>query len=196
MSCNITIGRRKNHCKNNLGGIKEIYIKKFEQYNFKDFEADLGAKLFYVPVSFFYKFELDTTTSFSESYKIDEAGNYYDISISTSFINLDYLTASELNALSNNNWHVIVKLNNDKFYFLGFENGLELTTLDVSSGSNLTDFQGYNLAFTGKEQYKGMLIDDLTSANIFVGFETAFIWGISNTNEAITDGNDNVIKAE
>ena len=93
-------------------------------------------------------------------------------------------------------FHIIVKLNSGKYYFLGFENGMELSQLDIVSGTNLNDFQGYNLAFTGKEQQKGMLINNLSDVGILTGIDGVFVWGLRQNNEVISDNNNNLIKSD
>ena len=60
----------------------------------------------------------------------------------------------------------------------------------------LNDFQGYNLAFTGKEQYKGMLINNLSDAGILTGIDGVFVWGLRQNNEVISDNNNNLIKSD
>lgn len=195
MSCNITRGRRKT-CINNIGGIKEVYISRYIQYNVADYVGELGVELTSVPTRFFYKFELDgRNASFTESMKVDDNGKYFDVNLSLSFVKLDKDTARELNALKSSLFHVIIKLKNGKYYFLGFENGLELSGLEVLSGSNLTDFQGYNLTFEGMEEHKGMLIDNLEEADILVGIDGVFVWGLRQENKIIADENNNFINS-
>lgn len=195
MSCNITKGRRKK-CKDNLGGVKEIYIARYIDYAITDHTAELGVELFEVPTRFFYRFELDgVQTSFSDNLSVNDEGNFYNSNLTTSFIKLDEETAKELNILDGGLFHIIVKLNSGKYYFLGFENGMELSQLDVVSGTNLSDFQGYNLAFTGKEQHKGMLISNLSDVGILTGIDGVFVWGLRQNNEVISD-NNNLIKSD
>lgn len=195
MSCNITRGRRKS-CKNNLGGIKELYISKYINYQPSDYNADLGIELFSVPTRFFYKFELDgVQTSFSDNMSNSEEGNYFDINLTTSFVKLDTITAQELNALQGGLFHIIAKLNNGKYYFLGFENGMELNSLDVVSGTGLADFQGYNLTFVGKEQYKGMLIWDLETAGIEI-ITTDLIYVLGNGLNPLGQDNNVLVNLE
>lgn len=189
MSCNITRGRRKT-CKNNIAGVSEVYISRYIDYKISDYVGELGAELISVPLRFFYRFELDgTNNSFAESFSYDDNGTSFNVSLNMSLVKLDSETARELNKMQNGKFHIIVKLNNGKYYFLGFQNGLEINKLDVSSGQNKQDFQGYSLGFNGQEETKGMLIWDLESSGIEI-INTSLIYVLGNETDVLGNNNN------
>lgn len=190
MSCNLTKGRSLT-CKNNIAGVKEIYITRYEQYNRINAVFEKGVELISIPNKLFYKFELGgLNANFNESLQVDDNGNYFNVSLSLPLVKLDTQTARELNTMVNSVFHIVVKLNNGKYYFLGFENGLELSSLEINSGSSYQDFQGYNLTFQGKEQYKGMLILDIDNSGIIPVIDPVFVFGGNNQNEVIAYNNN------
>ena len=63
----------------------------------------------------------------------------------------DNLTQDLLEGLSKMRAQVILEDYNGNFRLAGLENGVDFTVATVSGGA-MADMNGYNLAFTGKEQ--------------------------------------------
>ena len=86
-------------------------------------------------------------------------------------------------------WRVIVKGNNGKIRMFGLRNGM-LGSYNEDSGTNRTDFNGYQFNFENKESESAPYLTDLT------GFIVRPIEGLflsDGQGNILQDGNDNLI---
>ena len=155
MACEILSGRLDFSCKTNVGGLKALYIlKSFDSSLKADSTIAAGIMTATTAANDVYKFELlaDANT-FSEENEVsrENGTSLFNQSGAFTLKKQDNLTQDLLEGLSKMRAQVILEDYNNNFRLAGLENGVDFTVGTVSGGA-MADMNGYNLAFTGKEQ--------------------------------------------
>lgn len=158
MACDITSGFTLG-CRSNSGGIKNLYILSGSVDTITDVSEGLISAM--SGSGTFYKFELFRQTSdYTETItSTPENGTiFYEQSVNAIFFKLQSATRNQMKVLAENpNLKVIVETNNGatdgigKFFYLGEENGLQLTGGTGATGTAFGDLNGYSLNFVGQE---------------------------------------------
>jgi len=157
-TCDITSGFTLG-CRDNSGGIKNLYILSGSVDTITDASEGLISEM--TGSGSFYKFELFRQTSdYTETItSTPENGTiFYEQSVNAIFFKLQSATRNQVKVLAQNpNLKVIVETNNGsvdgvgKFFYLGQENGLQLTGGTGATGTAFGDLSGYTLNFVGQE---------------------------------------------
>jgi hypothetical protein len=167
MSCNtltsFTLG-----CRDNSGGIQEVYIGKYE----KNQTYILGTSSntdqiidFTGTTASFYTFE--QTLEAAEFTDVPSANieNHTSMFEQTLTIILPKMTASLNNLvkiLNQGKWRAIVLDKNGNYFYLGDKGGLTLASGSGGAGKTMDSLNGYTLTFSGKEQ--GSVLQVTTAA--------------------------------
>tara|TARA_R110000796_G_scaffold162344_1_gene279135 strand:- start:13628 stop:16225 length:2598 start_codon:yes stop_codon:yes gene_type:complete len=151
--CDLEFGRVV-ECLDNVGGIAAVYLVPFDELPFNDIfinEDELINIGGLTPNAFKYEV-LNSTNSFNESNNIDEGtGNIsWSGTLTLKFPKQSNLSQAELKKLPSTRSKVIVEYKAGYFRFMGVENGCDFK-VSTSSGSNLADFNGYDLEITSEE---------------------------------------------
>ena len=155
MACTIDSGRQDFSCKTSIGGLKNIYI-------LEGFDANLLANSTIAnsvmtattSANKVFKFELqDDGNTFSEENEVSRATGTSLFAPSGAFVikRQDSATQSLLESLSKMRSQVIIEDHNGNFRLAGIENGVDFTVASASGGA-MSDLNGYNLTFSGKEK--------------------------------------------
>ncbi len=163
MSCNtltsFTLG-----CRDNSGGIQEVYIGKYE----KNQTYVLGTSSNIDQITSF----TGTTASFFTFEQTLEAAEFTDVPSAnienhtsmftqTLTIILPKMTA-ELNKLvrilNQGKWRAIYLDKNGNYFYLGDKGGLTLTGGAGGAGKTMDSLNGYTLTFEGKEQSSALQV--------------------------------------
>jgi len=157
-TCDITSGFTLG-CRDNTGGIKNLYILSGSISSVGD--ASEGLINGITGSGEFFKYELFRQTSdFSEAISATpENGTvFYEQSVNAVFFKLQSSTRNQIRVLAKNpDLKVIVETNNGsedgigKYWLLGEENGVQLLSGTGATGTAFGDLNGYNLTFTGQE---------------------------------------------
>lgn len=157
-TCDITSGFTLG-CRDNTGGIKNLYILSGSISSVGD--ASEGLINGITGSGEFFKFELFRQTSdFSEAISATpENGTvFYEQSVNAVFFKLQSSTRNQIRVLAKNpDLKIIVETNNGsedgvgKYWLLGEENGVQLLSGTGATGTAFGDLNGYNLTFTGQE---------------------------------------------
>lgn len=157
-TCDITSGFTLG-CRDNSGGIKNLYILSGSVDTITD--ASEGLINGISGSGEFFKFELFRQTSdFVETItSTPENGTiFYEQAVNAIFFKLQSSTRNQMRVLAKNpNLKIIVETNNGsedgvgKFFYLGEENGLQLTGGTGATGTAFGDLNGYTLNFVGQE---------------------------------------------
>tara|TARA_R110000787_G_scaffold60516_2_gene137260 strand:+ start:315 stop:857 length:543 start_codon:yes stop_codon:yes gene_type:complete len=173
MACDITSGFLLG-CRDNSGGIKNLYILSGSVDGVTDASEGLINDI--SGSGIFYKFELFRQTSdYTETITSTPANGtvFYEQSVNAVFFKLQSATRNQMKVLAQNpDLKVIVETNNGsvdgvgKFFYLGQENGLQLTTGTGASGTAFGDLNGYTLTFVGQEpepssEISGSILSDV-----------------------------------
>ena len=163
MSCDIANGRLE-ACKDSVSGLDAIYIINYGDYN--PDPVSLGGNVTYSAtagledviteigsVSTVYKFELKGANSFEQTIQTsrDNGTTFFEQALTIQLKRQDAATHKTIKLLAYGRPHIIVRTRGNQFFIAGLQRGCDVTAGTVSSGSNMGDFSGYNLTFTGME---------------------------------------------
>jgi hypothetical protein len=153
MPCALTSGYSLD-CKDSSGGITEVYF--IEKANVSSVATASGVVTGLTKASGkrFWKYELPKETgNFTNNPQVStENGTLFFEQGLTIVINkLSAAVNTELKLLAQNVLIAVVKDNNNKFWMLGKERGVDMAASESGSGTAFGDRSGYTLNFTGKE---------------------------------------------
>lgn len=168
MSCALTTGYSLD-CKDSAGGITEVYF--IEKANVLSVETDEGVitDLTKAIGKRFWKYELPKETgSFTHNPTVStENGTLFFEQNLTIVVNkLSAAINTELKLLAQNILIAVVKDNNNKFWMLGKERGLDMSGSTSGSGTAFGDRSGYSLVFVGKEPDQLYEVDAEVAADL------------------------------
>lgn len=158
MSCVLTSGRIE-PCKDNIGGVKNIYVFKYVDYLQSQIVLD-GQLLTSFPGSVVYKYEVKNGT-FDQEINNDENGTSYSQSLSFTLFKQDVLTTNELKVLTDIDFRCVVELYDGTFRIAGLYNACKIESLTLVSGGAKTDLNGYNITITALEELEAVYINSL-----------------------------------
>lgn len=143
-------------CKDTLGGMRKVYLAAYTFYTRGEFGFD-GSVLTSIPTTFVHEFELNgSNNSFSDRYD----GESYSQSLTLEFKKKDVETSFEMERLNYLELRALVQDRNGNYLVLGLENGLTCDSLDIITGGSKSDFNGYRLSLSGKEQLAAPIVLD------------------------------------
>jgi hypothetical protein len=153
MPCALTSGYSLD-CKDSSGGITEVYF--IEKANVSSVATASGVVTGLTKASGkrFWKYELPKETgNFTNNPQVStENGTLFFEQGLTIVINkLSAAVNTELKLLAQNVLIAVVKDNNNKYWMLGKERGVDMAASESGSGTAFGDRSGYTLNFTGKE---------------------------------------------
>lgn len=141
-------------CKDSSGGLTEVYF--IEKANVSSVATASGVVTGLTKASGkrFWKYELPKETgNFTNNPQVStENGTLFFEQGLTIVINkLSAAVNTELKLLAQNVLIAVVKDNNNKYWMLGKERGVDMAASESGSGTAFGDRSGYTLNFTGKE---------------------------------------------
>ena len=149
-------------CKDTLGGLKKIYLFPFVKYNRFQIEVQY-MNLITFPNTGITPFECIGSYTQSSDYEGGEA--FFNQSISIQ-LNKVY-GILDVQTLLKSDYRIILQTNNDDLLIAGTRNGLKATT-NNNSGTSKSEFNGFKLDFTGKEENPLLLISNLQDVGFFI----------------------------
>lgn len=140
-------------CKDNMGGLKEVYIIKYADIIAKTLNTEESqiASLTLAEGSKFktYKFRKGTASMTSTASSDEAIGNF---SVSTElglqFSKMETSKRLEIMALCLEDVAVVALDWNGKYWFLGYDFPVSATAATAQSGTASTDLNGYNVTLT------------------------------------------------
>lgn len=162
MKCltNQTLIGISNDCNPNLAGIQEAYIGYYGDFSvsadtsahtISGIEAVTGASS-----GKLYKYEFAKQTgSLTSTLTKDEANGtrYYTNEVVLSFTKLEAAKHLEMQALSAEKLVAIIKDNNGKYWFVGFDGYLSATDGSAATGTSYDDKNGYDITMDQMSAY-------------------------------------------
>jgi hypothetical protein len=153
MACALTQGYSLD-CKDSAGGITEVYF--IEKGNVSGIVAASGVVtgLTKAAGKRFWKYELPKETgSFTHNPTVSSENGtlFFEQNLTIVVNKLSAAINTELKLLAQNILVAVVKDNNNKFWMLGKERGLDMSGSTSGSGTAFGDRSGYSLVFIGKE---------------------------------------------
>ena len=153
MSCALTQGYILD-CKDSAGGITEVYFIERASVTAMASASGVVTGLTKASGKRFWKYEMPKETgSFTHNPTVsNENGTVFFEQNLTIVVNkLSAAINTELKLLAQNIVIAVVKDNNNKFWMLGKERGLDMGGSTSGSGTAFGDRSGYSLVFLGKE---------------------------------------------
>jgi hypothetical protein len=153
MPCALTQGYVLD-CKDSLGGMTEVlFIAKADVTATTEASGVITA-ITKAAGKRFYKYELvKETANFVENINasVENGTVFYQQELTIVLNKLQANTRNEILLLAQSLLVAIAKDNNGKYWYLGKNNGLDITAGNSGTGTAIGDRSGYTLTFTGKE---------------------------------------------
>lgn len=175
-TCDITSGFTLG-CRDNAGGIKNLYILSGSVASVTGAANGLISDI--SGSGEFFKFELFRQTSdFAEAISsTPENGTvFYDQTLNATFFKMQSATRNQVRVLAKNpDLKIIVETNNGSvdgvgtFFYMGQENGAQLLSGQAQTGTAFGDLNGYSLTFSAQEPEPASELSGSVLANVLTG---------------------------
>ena len=165
MSCSLTTGYALG-CRDSIGGIKTIYVQAFNATGSVNTNGSGTVTGFtgYASGSFFEYDLTKATSSMTETLNasVENGTLFYTPEVTFTINKLQVAVRNELRLLARNRLIVIVQDNNNRYWLLGADNGLEATAGTAGTGTAFGDRSGYEMTLSGMETNPMLLIQSTT----------------------------------
>lgn len=175
-------------CRDSLGGLSKVFLMVWKPYSHKQIVTD-DNYLISFPDTIVYEFTSLQNPVFSETY--NESNEYYEQSISLVFPKIE---AKKLRYLKCYEYRIIVKDNNGIYHIFGLHTGMQVSTLNYTTGGAKNELNGIRFDFTSKEEKGSFIIDNLEDVGfINNGTEETFYLLFQKNTPIFTQDNNNLI---
>ena len=150
-NCTLTLSGLARDCKDNAGGIKEVYIVDFNSVDSLSILSDKITGITLNSGSTFHTYSLRKQTStLTTTINADEvAGTLnYSSELNLKFSKLETGKRLEIVSLAMGETAIVVRDSNDKFWYLGKDYPVTLSAGTIATGTNLADFAGYDITLS------------------------------------------------
>jgi hypothetical protein len=154
MSCLINNGYSLG-CKDSLGGVSQVYLSSFSGATSFTYDAD-DVITGVTNANTFYTFEQrQEQAEFVQTgnHSIENGTNFWEQVVSLIFTKNTADLRNTLKLLSQSTLFVIVKDQNGTYWWIGEQNGADLTASTASAGKAFGDLNGVTVSITAKEPY-------------------------------------------
>lgn len=154
MSCALTTGRALSVCRDNVGGIKAIYVGDGDSISSMTASAGAISAITLAAGKFFFKYDLPKGLSQVTETTTGSRANgtrFTTTEVSVVLHKQDTATRNELKLLAGSRFYCIVQTQNNDFWFIGKENLCEISTKTAVTGTAMGDMNGYNLTISAEE---------------------------------------------
>ena len=183
MSCDISNGRVE-ACKDAISGLLNIYF-----INYGDLEI---GEVAYVdnagnsdvidtwtpsaPISL-YKYELKGANGFEQTIQTsrDNGTTFFEQVLTVQLKKQDIATHKNVKMLAYGRPRIVVETRDHQYFLAGLEQGCDVTAGNVSSGSAMGDFNGYNLTFSAMERIPANFLNCTSEATLSALFDGASV---------------------
>ena len=161
-------------CRDNTGGLKNIYILSGSISSTSGTEGLIST---ITGTGTFYKFELNRQTGdFTETINtsVENGTVFYEQTVNAPFHKLQSSTRNQVKTLARNpEITMVVETNNSEggtvFFLLGESRGLALNGGQAQTGTAFGDLQGYTLTFVGQEPEPASALSGSSLAGVLSG---------------------------
>ena len=161
MACTLSLGR-KEPCKDVVGGIRAVYFADFGDLGAITYDVtDTDVITTFAGAPSVYQYEVKGTSSFTQNIQSNRENG------TTAFEQVLELTLPRLSKEDNyeikliafGRPHIVVEDYNSNFWFVGKENGADVTGGSIVTGAAMGDLAGYTLTLTSMERKPANYID-------------------------------------
>lgn len=153
--CLVTLGGIAHDCSANMGGIKEVYIANYADVTAKTLASDVVSTITMGTSKKFkgYYFRKGTASLTKTLTKDITSGvAYYTNVLTMQFSKMETAKRVEINALALGRLVVIVRDNNDKYWYLGYDDAVEASAGDGQTGTAMGDANRYSITLQDVSQ--------------------------------------------
>ena len=178
MSCDITNGRIE-QCKDSVSGLKAIYFINFDDVDSDNVTYDatdtdvIDSWEPAAPLNL-YKYELKSTAnSFNTAINTsrDNGTTFFEQTLVINLKRQDFATHKNIKLLAYGRPRIVVRTMTDQFFLMGLDQGADMASGQISSGSELGSFNGYeSLTFVAAEEVPANFINVSTEAALATAF--------------------------
>ena len=178
MACDIANGRAE-ACKDSVSGLLAVYIINYgitaAEVTYDATNTDLINTISGATV--LYKFELKGENSFDQDIKTDRntGTTYFEQKLNIKLKRLDVATTKMVKILSYGRPQIVVHTRSNQFFLIGLEQGSDVVSGTIGSGTKLGDFNGYSLSFMAEEKVPANFLDCSTEAGLLALFGGATV---------------------
>lgn len=140
-------------CKDHMGGIKEVYLIKadeIEEITLDEDKGEISAITLKASAAFkTYKFRKGTS-QFTSTMTTDEAAGTLSVQtdLALQFSTMETSKRLEIMAMCMDSMKGIVLDSNGRYWFLGYDYPISASAATGATGTNFSDFGGYNVTLT------------------------------------------------
>lgn len=153
MACSTKITGIANSCKDNTGGLKEVYIAAYDDIASVEVDPDSNtiSEITMESEGKFRVFQFrKNTATFTETSTVDDAAGtiFVQSDLALQFSKVDAAKRLEIQALVEGDVVVIVRDNNEVLHYLGYDNTVTSTAASGEFGTAMGDFSGYKVTLS------------------------------------------------
>ena len=176
-------------CKDNIGGIRNVFLFKYVSYTYNQIIGVRGESVTTFPATDIYEFAV-TGASMSEDVKNDENGLSYNQTMSFVLKKQDWDITNDLHTLSKMEIRYIAEYNDGNYRIGGLFNGATLS-FDSVSGTSKESLNGYNVTIESQEEWQSAYITSLSG----VGFTVLHHLLMADGDDLLTEDRKKIILA-
>jgi hypothetical protein len=178
MACDIANGRAES-CKDSVSGLLAVYLINYgisaDDVTYDATDTDLITAV--NGIGSLYKFELKGENSFDQDIKTDRntGTTYFEQKLNIKLKKQDIATTKMIKILSYGRPQIVVHTRANQFFLVGLEQGADVVSGTIGSGTKLGDFNGYSLSFMAEEKIPANFLDCSTEAGLIALFDAATV---------------------
>ena len=156
MPCLIGNGRLE-ACKIGISGIRDIYFINFGEITavtYSGVSPAFGDDIVGITgVTKLYKYELKGANSFDTNILSSRANGTtaFEQTLTIQLKRQDVATTKNIKFIAYGRPHVVVRTRNEEFFLMGLQEGADVDTGSINSGTEYTDYSGYQLSLKSTE---------------------------------------------
>ena len=168
MSCDI-IGGRTEQCKSAVSGLHGIYLINYDaldvsglaQYGTVDNTDQIVAVQSDGVTFSAFKFELKGANSFEQAINSsrENGTTFFEQTLTVQLKRQDVKSTKNVKLMAYGRPRIIVHARGDQYFLMGLDQGCDVTSGNISTGSDLGDFNGYSLTFVAREELPANFIN-------------------------------------
>lgn len=140
-------------CRNNLGGVKDIWIISEDNVNniTLDDASETVKTITLAESATFSHWQFNPeTASMNSTLNLDNAAGtlYVSTELALQFSKMESVKRLQIKAATIGNFKVVVRDNNDKLFLLGYDNPVYATAATATTGTAMADLNGYTMTLT------------------------------------------------
>ena len=163
MSCDISSGRQL-PCKDVVGGIKNLYFVNYDSidsFTMDGVDVDVVDGFVSTGSITGYKYELKGGNNLEQTITSsrENGTTFVEQTLTAVLKKQDVNTHKQVKLLSFGRPRVVVEDYNGNFFLMGLDNGAEVTTAAISTGTAMGDLVGYTLTLVAQEKVPANFVD-------------------------------------